>query len=151
MMRLTLWSLPTPALLSTLSVLHSSRIRWSSLGDGEVKREMRPRSLLRRKRQMMEAGRRRLFQVPPTELVQAVQAVKFRCSSSNLSPAGLRNRPWLDPSRCACELEGIHLQHCSAYIREWIVRERKASSKGKSSARDATWETYPQPAFRGFG
>jgi hypothetical protein len=24
----------------------------------------------------------------------------------------------------ACESEGIHLQHCSAYIREWIVRER---------------------------
>jgi hypothetical protein len=29
-----------------------------------------------------------------------------------------------------CESEGIHLQHCSAYIREWIVRERESSIKG---------------------
>jgi hypothetical protein len=28
-----------------------------------------------------------------------------------------------------CESEGIHLQHCSAYIREWIVREQESSSK----------------------
>jgi anti-anti-sigma regulatory factor len=30
----------------------------------------------------------------------------------------------------ACESEGIQLQHCSAYIREWIVRERESSNKG---------------------
>ena len=30
----------------------------------------------------------------------------------------------------ACESEGIHLQHCSAYIREWIVRERESAIKG---------------------
>ena len=30
----------------------------------------------------------------------------------------------------ACELEGIHLQHCLAYIREWIVRERESAIKG---------------------
>ena len=30
----------------------------------------------------------------------------------------------------ACESEGIQLQHCSAYIREWIVREREGSIKG---------------------
>jgi hypothetical protein len=30
----------------------------------------------------------------------------------------------------ACESEGIQLQHCSAYIREWIVRERESSFKG---------------------
>ena len=30
----------------------------------------------------------------------------------------------------ACESEGIHLQHCSAYIREWIVRERERVIKG---------------------
>jgi anti-anti-sigma regulatory factor len=30
----------------------------------------------------------------------------------------------------ACELEGIHLQHCSAYIREWMVRERESAIKG---------------------
>ena len=30
----------------------------------------------------------------------------------------------------ACESEGIHLQHCSAYIREWIVRERESVLKG---------------------
>jgi anti-anti-sigma regulatory factor len=30
----------------------------------------------------------------------------------------------------ACESEGIHLQHCSAYIREWIVRERESVTKG---------------------
>jgi hypothetical protein len=29
-----------------------------------------------------------------------------------------------------CESEGIHLQHCSAYIREWIVREWESSIKG---------------------
>ena len=30
----------------------------------------------------------------------------------------------------ACESEGIHLQHCSAYIREWIVRQRESAIKG---------------------
>jgi hypothetical protein len=30
----------------------------------------------------------------------------------------------------ACESEGIHLQHCSAYIREWIVRERESATRG---------------------
>jgi anti-anti-sigma regulatory factor len=30
----------------------------------------------------------------------------------------------------ACDSEGIHLQHCSAYIREWIVRERESAIKG---------------------
>jgi hypothetical protein len=30
----------------------------------------------------------------------------------------------------ACESEGIHLQHCSAYIREWIVREQESAIKG---------------------
>ena len=30
----------------------------------------------------------------------------------------------------ACESEGIHLQNCSRYIREWIVREQESSSKG---------------------
>jgi hypothetical protein len=30
----------------------------------------------------------------------------------------------------ACESKGIHLQHCSAYIREWIVRERESAIKG---------------------
>jgi anti-anti-sigma regulatory factor len=30
----------------------------------------------------------------------------------------------------ACESEGIQLQHCSAYIREWIVRERESAVKG---------------------
>ena len=30
----------------------------------------------------------------------------------------------------ACESEGIHLEDCSAYIREWIVRERESSIKG---------------------
>ena len=30
----------------------------------------------------------------------------------------------------ACESEGIHLQHCSAYIREWIVREKETVVKG---------------------
>ena len=29
----------------------------------------------------------------------------------------------------ACETEGIRLLNCSAYIREWIVRERDAESK----------------------
>jgi anti-anti-sigma regulatory factor len=30
----------------------------------------------------------------------------------------------------ACELEGIQLLNCSAYIREWIVREQESSSRG---------------------
>ena len=30
----------------------------------------------------------------------------------------------------ACETDGIQLQHCSAYIREWIVRERESIIKG---------------------
>ncbi len=30
----------------------------------------------------------------------------------------------------ACESEGIQLQHCSAYIREWIVREKESASQG---------------------
>ncbi len=30
----------------------------------------------------------------------------------------------------ACESEGIQLQHCSAYIREWIVREQEKANKG---------------------
>jgi len=30
----------------------------------------------------------------------------------------------------ACESEGIQLQHCSAYLREWIVRERESAIKG---------------------
>ena len=30
----------------------------------------------------------------------------------------------------ACESEGIQLQHCSAYIREWIVREKESAIKG---------------------
>ena len=30
----------------------------------------------------------------------------------------------------ACETDGIRLQHCSAYIREWIVRERESAIKG---------------------
>ena len=30
----------------------------------------------------------------------------------------------------ACETEGIHLQNCSAYIREWIVREQESAGKG---------------------
>ena len=30
----------------------------------------------------------------------------------------------------ACESEGIHLEHCSAYIREWIVREQESVIKG---------------------
>jgi len=29
-----------------------------------------------------------------------------------------------------CESDGIHLQHCSAYIREWIVREQESAIKG---------------------
>ncbi len=29
----------------------------------------------------------------------------------------------------ACESEGIQLLNCSAYIREWIVRERESSTK----------------------
>ena len=32
---------------------------------------------------------------------------------------------------CACESEGIHLQDCSAYIREWIVREQESDLKGE--------------------
>ena len=30
----------------------------------------------------------------------------------------------------ACESEGIQLLHCSAYIREWIVREQESGIKG---------------------
>ena len=30
----------------------------------------------------------------------------------------------------ACESEGIHLENCSAYIREWIAMEKESSSKG---------------------
>jgi hypothetical protein len=30
----------------------------------------------------------------------------------------------------ASESDGIQLQHCSAYIREWIVRERESAIKG---------------------
>jgi hypothetical protein len=30
----------------------------------------------------------------------------------------------------ACESEGIQLLNCSAYIREWIVREREIAVKG---------------------
>ena len=30
----------------------------------------------------------------------------------------------------ACESEGIQLQNCSAYIREWIVREQESGIKG---------------------
>jgi hypothetical protein len=88
MMRLTLWSLPTPALLSTLSVLHSSRIRWSSLRDGEVKREMRPPKSSAKKKTNDGGGPTPPIPSPPTDLVHVVQAVKSRCSSSNLSPAG---------------------------------------------------------------
>ena len=29
-----------------------------------------------------------------------------------------------------CESEGIQLLNCSAYIREWIVRERESAIKG---------------------
>ena len=29
----------------------------------------------------------------------------------------------------ACESEGIHLENCSAYIREWIAMEKESSSK----------------------
>jgi anti-anti-sigma regulatory factor len=29
-----------------------------------------------------------------------------------------------------CESEGIQLQNCSGYIREWIVRERESAIKG---------------------
>jgi hypothetical protein len=28
-----------------------------------------------------------------------------------------------------CESQGIHLKHCSAYIREWIVREKESAGK----------------------
>jgi hypothetical protein len=30
----------------------------------------------------------------------------------------------------ARESEGIHLENCSAYIREWIAMEKESSSKG---------------------
>ena len=30
----------------------------------------------------------------------------------------------------SCESQGIQLLNCSAYIREWIVREQESSSKG---------------------
>jgi hypothetical protein len=30
----------------------------------------------------------------------------------------------------ACESEGIQLEHCSAYIREWIVKELESAIKG---------------------
>lgn len=30
----------------------------------------------------------------------------------------------------ACESEGVQLLHCSAYIREWIVKERENADKG---------------------
>src|SRR5271156_2355708 len=30
----------------------------------------------------------------------------------------------------SCESDGIQLLNCSAYIREWIVRERESSIKG---------------------
>ncbi len=30
----------------------------------------------------------------------------------------------------ACESEGIQLLNCSAYIRQWIVRERESAGKG---------------------
>jgi hypothetical protein len=30
----------------------------------------------------------------------------------------------------SCESEGIQLLNCSAYIREWIVRERESAGKG---------------------
>ena len=29
-----------------------------------------------------------------------------------------------------CESQGVQLLHCSAYIREWIVREQEAANKG---------------------
>jgi anti-anti-sigma regulatory factor len=29
----------------------------------------------------------------------------------------------------SCEQEGITLRHCSAFIREWIVREREAGGR----------------------
>jgi hypothetical protein len=31
----------------------------------------------------------------------------------------------------ACESEGIQLLHCSAYIREWIVREKETANQGR--------------------
>jgi anti-anti-sigma regulatory factor len=34
----------------------------------------------------------------------------------------------------ASESDGIQLQHCSAYIREWIVRERKSAIKAHGPA-----------------
>jgi hypothetical protein len=30
----------------------------------------------------------------------------------------------------SCESDGIQLLNCSAYIREWIVRERETANKG---------------------
>ena len=30
----------------------------------------------------------------------------------------------------SCESEGIELLNCSAYIREWIVREKQTANKG---------------------
>ena len=30
----------------------------------------------------------------------------------------------------ACESKGVQLLHCSAYIREWIVREQETAIKG---------------------
>ena len=30
----------------------------------------------------------------------------------------------------ACESEGVQLLHCSAYIREWIVREQETAITG---------------------
>jgi anti-anti-sigma regulatory factor len=30
----------------------------------------------------------------------------------------------------ACESEGIQLLNCSAYIRQWIVKERESADKG---------------------
>ena len=29
-----------------------------------------------------------------------------------------------------CESQGVQLLHCSAYIREWIVREQETANKG---------------------
>jgi hypothetical protein len=46
----------------------------------------------------------------------------------------------------ACESDGIHLEHCSAYIREWIIRERGIKSElfGGSASRS----NNRQPDFR---
>ena len=32
---------------------------------------------------------------------------------------------------CACKAEGIELMRCSAYVREWMIREQKVTSRGK--------------------